>query len=165
MKTMIGAALAAGSFFVATSAAADDLQVAYTVAVAAVPTLTEWAMILMGVVLAAAAVMALRQRRIGGGIAMGVVALISAGALGMAGKTEAASLSLSLDGNSPNVVNLPPASGHTITVTNNAGVQVILDSITIINGSNFLPTGGDCSTDMTLAAGASCTIVVTNFSS
>lgn len=163
MKITIGAGAVAAGLMAATGASAESLSVAYTVAPTAVPTMTEWAMIGLFVALAAAAVLAIRRQGLHRNVALGFAAVLAAGAVLAPQSSQAANLSLTLDGISPNLVGLPlNAANHTVTITNGTQGAVTITEFSVVGGNRFFlaPFGFTCTFGQVLAPGASCTVGV-----
>lgn len=167
MKIRLAGAMIACACFAATGVSADSLVVTYDAPVASVPTLTEWAMILLGLALAAGAVVSLRGRRIGGFAACGLGAILSFAAFDEA-HAQRASLSLNLDGTGSNSLTFTQNQDSVVTVTNTSGRELTSVSFATFRPSGTasqsfrIGSGGTCN-GTRLALAASCTLNVNYF--
>lgn len=147
----------------ATAASADSLQVTYTVqgGIAAVPTLTEWAMIGLGLALAGFAVITLRRKGRFGGVALGLAALVSASAIGIP-SARAVDYRLEVTGPGPALQVLQNGGNHTVTIVNRSGGTLTVTNTVVVNGSRYavlgIPFQGSCSVSPVLAPNGECAV-------
>lgn len=125
--------------------------------------MTEWGMIAMTAALAGYALFVLRRRARFGGLAVGLIALVSVSALGVT-SSHAALLAMDLDGSSPDTLVLPIGGNHTITVTNRSGSTVTVTGVTVVGGTRYnvlpIPDPNSCGVVPVLAPNAACTVFV-----
>lgn len=153
----IGAAMLATTMStVAGAVSAAEVTVTFSPAVApaAVPLSPEM-MLVVGIAMAIGAVVIMRKRGVGNGLAYGLAATIGLTALGTANYARAAE-SFTLTGPSPQAFTLQNNGGQT-TITNGTGADVIIDSVTA--DSPFIVIGGNCVGEI-VPAGDSCEVFV-----
>jgi len=157
MKTPIGAATAALALVTAGAAAASELTVTYESTISAIPTLSDWAVIALGLMLAAGAVVMIRHRGASRGIAYGVAGLVAVSTLGVAGYSRAANYDLFLAGTGSDSITVTNNTSHQVTVTNTTSSQVTLTDVSV-SGPHTLFIGTECSPDVVLAPNATCNV-------
>ncbi len=129
-----------------------DGVIVFTGATTSVPTLSEWGMAIMALILAGLAYRTLRQGKHGGTpLALLVGAAIFVAGLAGNGMIARASTVSHIDCPGPGSYTLPNDSLYTVTNTSNG--PLFLQSIT---GHNIFYSPGKCEVNMTLQAGQTC---------
>ncbi|MFC5343289.1 midcut-by-XrtH protein [Brevundimonas staleyi] len=153
MRHAGAAVLTTATLASAGAASAADVTVTFTSAAPAAVPLSPEMMLVLGLAMAIGAVVVMRKRGMGNGLAYGMAAMIGLATLGTANNARAVE-SFTLTGPSPQVFTIVDNGGST-TLTNGTGGAVTITSISA--DSPYIAVGGNCYGDP-LAPGDSCTV-------
>ncbi len=152
---------------------AREIDIAYSPVATPIPTLSQWALMGLSLLLAAIAVYALRNKA-GGKPLASVILVFAVSLAGISGRqlmSEANAIGLSPECSSSSTCTMSNAAGGvvhvytsscgpTITVTNVSGSTQKVTSVSYLGGATAgVPgTGTQCTANLSLAQGAACTV-------